>query len=299
MQTAAALAFTPAEIGTASGVATPSSTAASTRSLDRGDGRIAYDDRGAGPLVVMVPGLGDLRQEYRFLAPLLVAAGYRAVTMDLRGHGESSTGWRDYTSSAIGSDIVALVRHLDAGPAIVIGTSMGAAATAWAAAEAPDAISHAVLVGPFVRDIPPRSWLAGVAQTAIIRATLGGPWSAWAWGQVYGTFYGRRPADFAAYRAALVANLREPGRMDAVRGMVSASKADAEARLGDVKAPVLVLMGSADPDFTNPRAEADTVAGLLRGRVAMIDGAGHYPHVEQPDGVARRIVDFVSGEVAD
>lgn len=296
MPSAAAFAITPADVGTAHAV-DASSSAAQTRLLSRGEGRIAYDDRGAGPLVVMVPGLGDLRQEYRFLAPLLATAGYRAVTMDLRGHGESSTGWGDYTSSAIGSDIVALVKHLDAGPAIVVGTSMGAAAAAWAAAEAPDTVSHAVLVGPFVRDIPPRSWLAGVAQAAMIRATLWGPWSAWAWGMVYGTFYGRRPADFADYRAMLVANLGEPGRMDALRGMIAASKADAEARLGEVAAPVLVVMGSADPDFADPRAEADTVAGLLRGRVVMIDGAGHYPHVEQPDTVASSIVDFVAGGV--
>ena len=61
--------------------------------LQRPEGRIAYDDRGDGRLVVMVPGLGDVRAEYRFLAPLLVAKGYRVVTMDLRGHGQSSTGW--------------------------------------------------------------------------------------------------------------------------------------------------------------------------------------------------------------
>ena len=114
---------------------------APTRFLDRPGGRIAYDDIGAGPLVVMVPGLGDLRAEYRFLAPRVAAAGYRVVTMDLRGHGESSTGWADYSTSAIGGDIVALVAHLDAGPAAVVGTSMGAGAAVVAAATAPAQVS--------------------------------------------------------------------------------------------------------------------------------------------------------------
>ena len=81
---------------------------------------------GSGPLVVMAPGFGDLKEEYRFLAPAVVAAGYRAVTMDLRGHGHSSTGWADHSCAALGSDMLALVRHLDAGPAILIGTSMPA-----------------------------------------------------------------------------------------------------------------------------------------------------------------------------
>ncbi len=76
----------------------------------------------------MVPGLGDLRQEYRFLAPRLLAAGYRVVTMDLRGHGGSSTGWPDYSPAAIGSDIVALLEKLDASDAILVGNSLGGGA---------------------------------------------------------------------------------------------------------------------------------------------------------------------------
>jgi pimeloyl-ACP methyl ester carboxylesterase len=289
--TAAAIAATSLEAETRS----PAMTAAAPHYLVRPEGRIAYDDAGKGPLVVMVPGLGDLRAEYRFLAPRLVEAGYRVVTVDLRGHGQSSTGWSDYTSSAIGSDVVALVEELDAGPATLVGTSMGAAAVAWAAAEAPETVSAAVLIGPFVRDVPPSSWIAGVAQTAMIKAALWGPWGGWAWGQVYGTFYGEKPADFVAYRAALVANLAEDGRMDALRGMISASKKDVEVRLAEVRAPVLVVMGTKDPDFADPKAEADTVAGLLRGRAVMVEGAGHYPQVEQPDAVASAIRAFVAG----
>ena len=64
-----------------------------TNWLEREEGRLAYSDEGDGPLVVCVPGLGDMRQEYRFLAPGLVEAGFRVVALDLRGHGESSTGW--------------------------------------------------------------------------------------------------------------------------------------------------------------------------------------------------------------
>ncbi|CAN5256937.1 alpha/beta hydrolase [soil metagenome] len=265
-----------------------------TRFLDRSQGRIAYDVAGSGPLVVMVPGLGDLRSEYRFLVPQLVAAGYRAVTMDIRGHGESSTDWPDHASAALGSDVVALIDHLGGGPATVIGTSMGAAAVAWAAAEAPGKISGVVLVGPFVRDIAPRSRLAGLVQKLVIRTAFAGPWAEAAWGAYYASLYPtRKPDDFAAYRAALVANLREPGRMDATRAMLNASKADVAARLPEVAAPTLVIMGTRDPDFPDPAEEATTVARMLRGSVRMIDGAGHYPHAEMPDVTGTAIIDFL------
>jgi pimeloyl-ACP methyl ester carboxylesterase len=272
------------------------SSANPTRFLDRPDGRIAYDEAGAGPLVIMVPGLGDLRAEYRFLVPQLVAAGHRAVTLDIRGHGESSTGWPDYTSAALGSDVVALSDRLGGGPATVIGTSMGAAAAAWAAAEAPGKVSGIVLIGPFVRDIPPRSRLTGLMQKLLIRAAFAGPWAETAWGAYYASLYPtRKPGDFAAYRAALVANLREPGRMDATRAMIGASKADVAARLAEVAAPALVVMGTKDPDFADPAEEAATVARRLKGSVRMIDGAGHYPHAEMPDIAGTAVVDFLRG----
>ena len=73
---------------------------------------IAYDSAGSGPLVVGLPGLGDVRQQYRFLAAQLVEAGYRVVTMDIRGQGESSVGWPAYSVAGVGSDILALIQDL-------------------------------------------------------------------------------------------------------------------------------------------------------------------------------------------
>ncbi len=44
--------------------------------LERPEGRLAYDVTGtSGPLLICVPGMGELRQSYRLLAPLLVGAG--------------------------------------------------------------------------------------------------------------------------------------------------------------------------------------------------------------------------------
>jgi pimeloyl-ACP methyl ester carboxylesterase len=167
------------------------SASANTRFLDRPQGRIAYDDSGpaGGDLVILVPGIGDLRQQYRFLAPQLTQAGYRVITTDLRGLGESSTGWDDYTGAATGSDIVTLVRELNAGPAHLVGQSNAAGAVVWAVAEAPDLVRSLTLIGPFVRDIPP----APVGDTAItwgmINLGLARPWGVSLWGTYYKSLY--------------------------------------------------------------------------------------------------------------
>jgi pimeloyl-ACP methyl ester carboxylesterase len=274
------------------------STTASIHFLDRPGGRIAYTDEGSGPLVVMAPGFGDLKEEYRFLAPELVAAGYRAVTMDLRGHGQSSVGWDDHGCAAMGGDMLALVAHLAAGPAILVGNSISGGSAAWAAAEAPDAVAGLVLIDPFARNVPIGWWKAMLFK-AVMHTAFVGPWAPAAWGAYYASLYPTtKPADFADYKARLVASLKQPGRMAALQAMMRAGRDDVEPRLAAIRAPSLVVMGSRDPDFDDPAGEAATMAGLVRGKVAMIDGAGHYPHAEMPAATAAAILAFLAETVA-
>ena len=260
-----------------------------THYLDRPEGRIAYDDRGHGPLIVAAPSLGDLRQEYRFLAPQLVAAGYRVVTLDLRGHGDSDASFSTYTPEAVGSDIIALVEHLNAGPATIIGTSMAAGSAAWAAAERPDLVTGLVLVGPFVRQMP-----ASKVKTLMLKALLTRPWGPAAWSLYYKSLYPTAPpADLTDYRAVLKANLKEPGRFQALQGMTWSARAAVEARLDEVTAPVFVVMGTKDPDFPDPAAEAQLVAERLKGSFYLVEGAGHYPHAELPEETAAQVLAFL------
>jgi pimeloyl-ACP methyl ester carboxylesterase len=103
----------------------------STSYLVRPEGRIGYDVAGAGPLLVLVPGMGDLRAGYRFLASALRAAGYRVACTDLRGHGDSDTTFPAYGDEETAGDIVALIAEL--GPAVVVGNSMAAGSAVIAA----------------------------------------------------------------------------------------------------------------------------------------------------------------------
>jgi len=268
-----------------------------TQYLQQPNGQIAYTDSGSGPLVICLPSMGDLRAEYRFLTPQLIAAGYRVVSMDVRGHGETSVNWPDYSVGAIGGDLVALIQALQAGPALVIGASMAAGAAVWAAAEAPELVTGLVLIGPFVRG--GGAWLGNLFYSVLFAR----PWGPTLWQWYYSMLYPtRKPADFAQYRALLRANLQEPGRLEALLQMLFASKAASAARLARVNKPTLVLMGSKDPDFKLPVAEAEWVANQLHGAYTMIENAGHYPHAEMPEVTGPLVLAFfqslpVSSEV--
>lgn len=259
-----------------------------TQFLTRRRDVIAFDVQGEGPLVVAVPGMGDLRTTYRFLAPELVAAGYRVATFDLRGHGESGIDFDRFDDVAAASDIVALIEHLG-GPGHVVGNSMGAGAAVIAAADRPDLVDRLVLTGPFVRNVPMAPGTSFVMRVALLR-----PWGPRVWRMFHRKMFATQvPADDADYRDGLMESLTRPGAWKALQQTTRTSHQPAEDRLGSVTAPALVVMGASDPDFKDPAAEAELVAECLRGRVVLVPDAGHYPQAEFPDVVGPAIVEFL------
>lgn len=260
----------------------------STLLLDRPGGRIAYDVTGEGPLVICVPGMGDVRSVYRFLAVALAAAGCRVVAMDLRGHGDSDATFDAYDDVAAGTDVIALVEHLG-GRAVLVGNSMGAGAACWAAAEQPELVAALILLGPFVRE-----GKADPFGTLMFRAALLKPWGNAAWKAYFRTLYpARHDAEFDVHFAEVAENLRRPGHWDAFHETTHTSHAPVQARLGEVHAPTLVVMGGKDPDFPDSSVEARWVAERLHGEVLMVPDAGHYPQAEFPEIVSPAVVEFV------
>lgn len=269
--------------------ASPAAAASSTQFLERPDGRVAYDVQGSGPLLVLVPGMGELRSSYRFLTPRLVEVGYTVATTDLRGHGESDTSFSAYGDLETASDISALIDALG-GSAVIIGNSLAAGAGVIVAADHPEQVAGLVLLGPFVRNPP-----AGRISLAIFRAMTAPFWVATMWKSYMPTLYaGRKPTDFKQYREAVATSLRRPdyGRAFSLTTRQT-DHAPAEARLLQVSAPVLVVMGELDPDFKDPAGEAHWIGETLKADVVMVPEAGHYPQSQQPEITERAILEFL------
>jgi len=217
----------------------------STRHVCRPEGRIAYDVQGTGPVVVLVPGMGDLRAGYRYLTPHLVAAGYTVATMDLRGHGDSDTTFSTYGDVETAGDIEALIDELG-GKAVIGGNSLAAGAAVILAADQPTKVSGLVLLGPFVRNPAASAFEAWMFRKAFSQTTR--------------------------------QTTHDP----------------AEARLGDVTAPAIVIMGDSDPDFKDPAGEANWIGTALNAQVVLVPEAGHYPQSQRPDITTPAVLGFLA-----
>ncbi|HVD29839.1 MAG TPA: alpha/beta hydrolase, partial [Mycobacteriales bacterium] len=162
------------------------------------------------------------------------------------------------------------------------------------AAREPEAVSGLVLAGAFVRD-GERSALQKGLFALFHRAFPGRPlWMAMAWP----SFFKRRPANYPARKAELAANLKRPHGYDALGRMTTdeGTHRHTTPLLPSVHAPALVIMGSKDPDFPDPAAEARFTAEHLGGpaEVVMVEGVGHYPQAEALDEVAPAVAGFVA-----
>jgi pimeloyl-ACP methyl ester carboxylesterase len=232
---------------------------------------LAYDDiTPAGALigtVVLVHGFATNRDEnWRRLGWLgaLERKGYRAVALDLRGHGESDKPHDPalYGRDLMASDIVALIDHLELGRVDLMGYSMGAHLSLAVALDAPSRINNLILGGVGGRLLTGASISAGdmtmaEALTTEDPASITDP-----------TLRGFR--QFAENqgedRVALAA---------CSEGRVGPSQVDA---LWGLAAPTLVVAGSRDELAGDPQALADAMPGAKAVTLPACDHFSAIPH---------------------
>jgi pimeloyl-ACP methyl ester carboxylesterase len=193
--------------------------------------------------------------------------------------------------ASVGADIIVLIQHLG-GPAVVIGHSFSAGSAVVAAAQAPTDVLGIVLIAPFASPPKLNPLLALLAKPVMRSPTLRAMY--------YRSLYpGTKPADFGGYLAALKANLRQPGRMAAAATMANPSDDSARASRSRARCPALIVTGSKDRDFPNPGGEAEAMAAVLAGpaEIALLQGAGHYPHVQLPAETGRPLLGFLEQTV--
>ncbi len=117
-----------------------------------------------GPPVVLLHGGGQTRHAWDGTARLLGAKGWRAITVDLRGHGDSDwSASGDYGLDDFAADVRA-VAGAQARPPVLIGASLGGLSSLVAIADAPD--PDAVAAGLVLVDVAPRLETAGITRIA-------------------------------------------------------------------------------------------------------------------------------------
>lgn len=254
---------------------------------------LSYEVSGSGPLVVMVMGTGSPGRVWKAnQEPALRKAGYRVALFDNRGIAPSSECAAGFTIDDMVADTAALIEHLG-GPALVVGTSLGARVTQELALARPDLVRAAVMLATYGRStpllsaisageralydqgitLPPEYEAAVTAHLNLSPHTIDDDRSARDWLDVIGFSQAKTTPGI---RAQLELHNHEPDRRAAYR---------------EISRPALVV-GFAD-DRTLPAKLAREVAQAIpNAEYAEVDRAGHFGYLERPAEVNRLIIDF-------
>lgn len=234
------------------------------------------------PLVVLHDALGSSLDMWEAqVAPL--AARFRVVRYDLRGHGGSPAPAGPYALADLAADVTALLDQLGVTRAHHVGLSLGGMIAMQLAVTAPARVDRMVLCCTAAHLPPPRRWQdrAATVRAEGVGAVADAVVDRWL------------TADRAAADAVLVERLLTMVNATSAEGYAGCCEAIATMDLRDdlvaVTASTLLVVGDEDP--ATPREHAEVIADRVTGaRIVMVGPAAHLANVEQPDAVTGHIL---------
>ena len=255
--------------------------------IDTGAVSLFFEDAGSGGTpVLLLHELGGSSESWQAMIPLL-AADRRVIATDLRAAGRSEKPPGRFTLANAADDLAALLGALDLGRVDVIGAALGSLVGALLAIGHPDRVRRLMMcaVAPDMAG-PTRAYLVERADKVRVAGMRGV-----AEASLANSFPQSRTTERAAYRGIYLAN--DPAAY-AELSLALARLEMTAADWGAIRAPTLVASGA--HDFLWPPPIGQQVATLIPGaRFAVMDDAGHFPHLQAPLSLARLAREFLGG----
>jgi 3-oxoadipate enol-lactonase len=246
-----------------------------------------YVERGAGPALLLVPGIPAIASDWASLAERL-SGSRRVIAYDNRGSGGSTVTPAPYTCGQLAADAVALLDELDVERADVFGMSLGGMIAQELTLGWPERVNRLVLgcthCGPEHAARPdPEAGRAFAMETDNwadrMEALAPFAFAAGVDGGLLGRFIEKKSRD-----------AQDP---EGYRGQIAAALAhDTYDRLPQIECPTLILTG--DGDRVIPGASGDVLHERIPGsRLEVVAGAGHLFFLERPEESVRLLENFL------
>jgi 3-oxoadipate enol-lactonase len=207
---------------------------------------------------------------------------WRAISLDLRGHGRSAAPSGDYALDRLAQDVLDVLAALNVGQAVVCGLSLGGLIGQAVALRAPSAVRGLVLANTTARIGAPDAWAERAAR---VRAEGLGAIADMAMERFFSErFRAAEPATVARFRQTLIG-----GSAEGYAGCCTAlGGADLRGDVGRIAAPTLVIGGAQDVS-TPPEQTAALAAAIPDARHVALDAA-HLSNVERPEAFSAALV---------
>lgn len=249
--------------------------------------QLHYEEYGHGAPVLLIHGLGSSTRDWEYQIPEL-AAHYRVIALDVRGHGRSDKPRERYRIADFADDVVALLDHLGLEQVHLVGISMGGMIGFQVGVDHPQRLKSLTIVnsGPEVKPKTPRDYLE-IAK----RWTLSRLLSLDAIAKALGKLLFPKPE-----QAELRRKIEERWPQNDKRAYLASLDAiigwGVRERLSRITCPTLVI--SADRDYTPVAQKQAYVNELPNARLLVIDDSRHATPLDQPQRFNSSLLAFLS-----
>ena len=255
---------------------------------------LAVSVHGDGPPLLLIPGLGSTRSVFDPIVPSL-QRGHRVIVYDPRGVGDSEAGALPFTMPLLGADAEAVLDATGVEQADVFGASMGGVVAQQLVVTSPQRVRRLILAasspgGAHAVPADPR------ATAALLGTGARTPADAYrlACTVLYSTQFQRTHPDFIDEQVRIRAAHPVRGRTFMAQLQALREASGIWERLPEVRAPVLVMHGTADA--VTPIENARLLAARIPGaRTRWFEQCGHLFFHERPEETARVIDEFLRG----
>ncbi|MCO8162320.1 alpha/beta hydrolase [Pseudomonas sp. 21LCFQ010] len=248
-----------------------------------------YEEYGQGSPVLLLHGLGSSGLDWEYQIPAL-AAQYRVITLDIRGHGRSDKPRERYSIKGFSADVEALIEHLHLEPVHVVGLSMGGMIGFQLAVDHPQWLRSLCIVnsGPQVKV---RS--ANEVWQWFKRWSLARLLSMQALGQALGKLLFPRP-DQADLRRKIAERWARNDKRAYLASFDAIVGWGVQERLSRISCPTLVISG--DRDYTPVAVKQAYVKLIRNARLVVIENSRHATPLDQPEAFNRTLLQFIAAQ---
>lgn len=259
--------------------------------------RLWYEDKGVGPVIVLLHGWCKSSAVWRFQIDAL-SEHFRVIAPDLAGYGKSASPSNDMYIGDYSADLVALFNSLDLKKTLLVGWSQGAQIVLQASLDLRERLSGIVLVSGTPRFTSSDDFPYGLTETEAngmankVRRNL-----ARALAGFNAHMFTENELENASNREQILEMLSSepvPDTSTAIQGLKALYQADLRSILCRIEMPALVINGDKDP-ICLPGASSFLAENISESRQVIFSGCGHAPFLSHAEEFNNCISDYVRG----
>ncbi|VVO05874.1 alpha/beta fold hydrolase [Pseudomonas fluorescens] len=245
-----------------------------------------YEEYGHGDPVLLLHGLGSSSLDWEYQVSEL-AARYRVIVPDARGHGRSDKPRERYSIAGFSADLIALIEHLNLGPAHVVGLSMGGMIGFQLAVDQPQLLKSLCIVnsGPQVKLQTPDEYWQWFKRWSLMQL-----FSMSAIGTALGAKLFPEPEQ-AELRSKIAQRWAKNDKRAYLASFDAIIGWGVQERLSRVTCPTLIV--SADRDYTPVAIKEAYIKLLPNARLAVIANSRHATPLDQPQAFNQTLLEFL------